>query len=218
MFALPARIGGMDIINPIKMCAFEFSASNKLTKPLQSLLLSQSGVFTGDIRGEQISNKKELYHMKFSATSSKKVSLLEEASPSLKRSIELASEKGASNWLTVLLLQKHNFSLHKTAFHDAVAVRYGWDPARLPQHYFCGTKFSFEHSFTCPKGAWLSIDLPQQNSLFDTELVYPQKSTMKLRWSPIYNQSLVSNLFRPLQTPKMEHVLTFQQMVFGWSV
>ena len=43
--------------------------------------------------------------------------------------LELASEKGASNWLTVLpvqdLVQEHGFSLQ---FHDAIALRYGWDP------------------------------------------------------------------------------------------
>ena len=70
---------------------------------------------------------------------------------------ELASEKGASNWLTVLPLQEHNFTLHKTAFHDAVALRYGWDPVRLPQYCACGKKFSVEHAFTCPKGGFPSI-------------------------------------------------------------
>ena len=74
--------------------------------------------------------------------SSNKASLLEEATASLKRPIELASEKGVSNWLTVLPLQEHNFSLHKTAFHDTVVLRYGWDPARLPLHCACGTKFT----------------------------------------------------------------------------
>ena len=90
-------------------------------------------------------------------TSSNKASLLEGATTSLKRSIELASEKRASNWLSVLPLQEYNFSLHKTAFHDAVALRYGWDPARLPQHCACGTKLTVEHSFTCHKGGFPSI-------------------------------------------------------------
>ena len=95
--ALPTRIGGMGIINPIRMCAFEFTASNKVTKPLQSLLLSQTSTFSSDICGEQLLIKNEIYRMKFSMTSSNKASLLEGATTSLKRSIELASEKGASN-------------------------------------------------------------------------------------------------------------------------
>ena len=43
LLALPTQIGGMGIIN---LCAFELSASNKLTKPL---LLSQTGTSSNDI-------------------------------------------------------------------------------------------------------------------------------------------------------------------------
>ena len=87
----------MGIINPIRMCAFEFTASNKVTKPLQSLLLCQTSTFSGDIRGEQLLIKNEIYRMEFSMTSFNKASLLEGATTSLTRSIKLASEKGASN-------------------------------------------------------------------------------------------------------------------------
>ena len=51
----------------------------------------------------------------------------------------------------------HGFSLHKTAFHDGVTLRYGWDPAGLPQHCSCGTRFAIEHSFSCPKGGFPTI-------------------------------------------------------------
>jgi len=46
-------IGGMGIINHVIMCAFEYTASNKVTRPLQSLLLSQTDPLSSDIRGEQ---------------------------------------------------------------------------------------------------------------------------------------------------------------------
>jgi len=61
LLALPTRIGGMGIINPVRMCAFEFNASNKVTMPLQSLLMSQSSTFPSDIRGEQYLIKTEIY-------------------------------------------------------------------------------------------------------------------------------------------------------------
>ena len=60
-----------------------------------------------------VSHQKGIYSMKFFATSSKKAILLEEASSNLKKIYWLTSEKGASNWLTVLPLQEHNFSLQK---------------------------------------------------------------------------------------------------------
>ena len=134
----------MGIINPTCLSSVEFSASNKITEPLQSLILSQTGIYSDDVRNAQITFKSQTRHFK----SSKVLSLLERASTSLRRAIELASEKGASNWLTVLPWQEHGFALHKTAFHDAVALRYGWIPARLLHHCSCGAKFSVENSFS----------------------------------------------------------------------
>ena len=42
------------------------------------------------------------------------------------RSYSPAQEKGASSWLTALPLEEYGFSLHKSAFRDAVALRYNW--------------------------------------------------------------------------------------------
>ena len=54
--------------------------------------------------------------------------LMEElvTSPDLQRSVRAASEKGASAWLTALPIEEHGFALHKVAFRDALALRYGW--------------------------------------------------------------------------------------------
>jgi len=63
----------MGIINPI---AFEYTASTKLsysTRPLQSLLLSQTSTFSSDTHGEQLLIKKEISQWKFFMTSSNKV-------------------------------------------------------------------------------------------------------------------------------------------------
>ena len=38
----------------------------------------------------------------------------------------------------------------------AIALRYGWDPVRLPDCYPCG-KFSVEHPFSCPKGGFPTV-------------------------------------------------------------
>ena len=71
--------------------------------------------------------------------------------------MELASEKGASSWLTALPLTEHSFSLHKGAFRDALALRYGWFPLQTPAHCDCGANFSIDHSLSCPKGGFPSI-------------------------------------------------------------
>ena len=58
--------------------------------------------------------------------------ILELLPVSLRRVIVLAKEKGSSTWLTALPLIEHGFALHKGAFHDALALRYGWTPSEMP--------------------------------------------------------------------------------------
>ena len=78
-------------------------------------------------------------------------------SPQLKRHIELAMEKGASSWLSVLPLDDHNFSLHKGAFKDAICLRYGWKLLNTSTKCTCGTAFSTDHAIICPMGGFPSI-------------------------------------------------------------
>ena len=49
-----------------------------------------------------------------------------------KRAIELATEKGASNWLTVIPIEDLNFNLNKREFKDAIKLRYDWDFTDTP--------------------------------------------------------------------------------------
>ena len=76
---------------------------------------------------------------------------------SLKRPLELAQERGASSWLTSLPIEEFGFTLHKGAFHDAIALRYDWPPPRTPVSCDCGSKFSLEHALSCPKGGFPSL-------------------------------------------------------------
>ena len=72
--------------------------------------------------------------------------------------MDLTSEKGASNcnWLSALPIEEHGFALHKQAFRDAIALRYGWSPSRTPS-CACGLAFSVQHVLSCPKGGFPSI-------------------------------------------------------------
>ena len=77
--------------------------------------------------------------------------------PDLQRAMNLSQEKGASNWLTVLPVEEFGFSLHKGAFRDALALRYGWPLHNTPSTCSCGSCFSVEHALSCPKGGYPSI-------------------------------------------------------------
>ena len=78
-------------------------------------------------------------------------------STNMQRSVNLSKEKGASSWLTTLLLKTHGFTLHKQAFRDALSLRYGWTPNKLPSKCACGSSFTVEHALSCAKGGFPSI-------------------------------------------------------------
>ena len=49
-----------------------------------------------------------------------------------KYAIDLASKKGASNWLNALPLNRYNFNLNKSKFRDGIYLRFGWEPTKTP--------------------------------------------------------------------------------------
>ena len=84
-------------------------------------------------------------------------SLQSQLDQSLKTALALATIRGASACLSALPLSEYGFSLHKAAFHDAVALRYGWPLQRTPSHCACGDAFSVDHALSCPKGGLPSL-------------------------------------------------------------
>ena len=71
--------------------------------------------------------------------------------------LEVASEPGASSWLTALPIKEHGFVLHKGAFCDALCLHYGWTPLHLPSHCVCGSNMSIEHALNCKCGGFPSL-------------------------------------------------------------
>ena len=67
------------------------------------------------------------------------MSKVRESLPSkTERVVELATEKGGSNWLTVIPIKEMNFNLNKREFRNAVKLRYDWEIADLPAMCTCG--------------------------------------------------------------------------------
>ena len=49
-------------------------------------------------------------------------------------------------------MEEHGFSLHKVAFRDAIALRYGWRPTGMPNVCVCGKANGVEHALSCCRG------------------------------------------------------------------
>lgn len=157
LLALPCRLGGIGLTNPTTLSSSEFPASRKVSSPLYKLILEQNPVYSFEAMEGQMSAKSEIRRDRRDSASSRASELKPNLPPTLQQSMELAQERGASSWLTVLPVEEFGFTLHKGAFRDALALRYGWLPQRLPTNCSCGHNFSVEHAFSCPKGGFPTI-------------------------------------------------------------
>ena len=159
IIALPPRLGGMGIPNPVGMATIEHQNSKKLTASLTQFIVAQ------DERGEvdqaeqlktrmeiskarELKQKKDLDHIKLNIPPGNDRN-------NMKRRLEMAQEVGASNWLTALPIRAKGFSLNRQEFGDALALRYGWQIDGLPQRCHCGLPFDTNHAMTCKTGGFV---------------------------------------------------------------
>ena len=86
------------------------------------------------------------------------------------RAVQMAREKGASNWLSVKPSSELGFVLHKADFKDALALRYNRHIKDLPSLCQCGKPFSVSHAMSCKTGGFIHI---RHNDIrdFETELL-----------------------------------------------
>ena len=146
LLSLPVRMGGMGPSSTEDL-EREFAFSRLISSLLVSCILRQDMSYTSEVLNAQLRRKSEVKKQiqeNLNATSSSTYDCL---SQDLKGAVDLATEKGASSWLSTLPIQEHGFVLHKAAFHDAVALRYGWMPTNVPTDCACG-KSSVEHALS----------------------------------------------------------------------
>ena len=156
LLALPVRLGGVGIINPVSNSQHMFEASVRLTTPLIAAIATQDQ--------DQLIDTSEVMEIKSSIRKSNRdhqkhlaESVYDCLSPQLKRFVDLAREKGTSSWLSVLPLDDHGFSLHKGEFRDALCLRYGWKLSHTPAKCNCGLAFSADHAMICHMGGFPTI-------------------------------------------------------------
>ena len=165
LLSLPARFGGMGILNPAAECDDAHANSMSISEPLIRLILRQETDFdpkelettVKEIRKE-IDSKNDTRHK------DRLNEILIHALPEMKQSIKLSSEKGASSWLTCVPSFQHGTILHKGDFVDAICIRYGWQLRDLPATCPCGSAFGVQHALDCSLGGFRTI---QHNEVRD---------------------------------------------------
>ena len=147
-------LGGLGVINLSRQSTAHNNMSKKITAPLVALILQQSHVLLPD---EQLRATKDSRTLRRQRESTATSDIKERLPRNLQRTVEASTEKGASSWLSTLPITGHGFALHKEAFRDALCLRYGWRPLRLPSHCICGGQFTIEHVLSCSRGGFLFI-------------------------------------------------------------
>ena len=83
-----------------------------------------------------------------------------------KRAVELATEKGSSNWLTVIPIKELDYNLNKKEFRDAIKLRYDWEITDALMLCACGVQFSVDHAMVCQRAGFI---IQRHNELHDLE-------------------------------------------------
>lgn len=156
LLALPTRHGGLGISNPTAMTSLIHEGSVRSTEPLRKLIEEQRDEL--DNACEEVSRRRSAERARRQKQHQAEArSLFDQLGSQTRRVAELAAERGASSWLTVLPIDRHGFTLHKGAFRDALCLRYNWPPAQLPSICVCGQAFDSSHSMSCPTGGLPSL-------------------------------------------------------------
>ena len=142
----------------INLCdlASQFDDSRTITQPLVERIITQN-TDLGDVHHTMKAEKAKVRRIHSVREKETLVAVEVSIASDLKRSRELAAEKGASSWLTCKPQKMFGFMLSKGAFHDAVSLRYGWPLKRLPSVCSCGKSFTVAHALSCSTGGYPSL-------------------------------------------------------------
>ena len=161
ILSLPTSKGGLGIVIPRLYSLDQHKASKIICNPLVNLMLSSNSEMDYDEIISCISCQKEVKTIVVKDKRKSNVerfnSIYETSNLTFQRSLDLASEKGASIWLTSLPIDINGFALNKTSFRDALCLRYGWPFTGTPSHCVCGNSFTLDHLLSCPTGGFPSI-------------------------------------------------------------
>ena len=158
LVALPPKLGGMGIVNPVSVASKEFKNSIQLTKPLSEKIINQDRY---DIIDQTILKETKKFISKERENEQKKelqeILSMTSLKTEEKKRLEMSLEKGASNWLSALPLREAGFSLNKQEFRDAIALRYCIPILGMPETCVCGKAFTCNHAMICKKGGFITL-------------------------------------------------------------
>ena len=153
--ALPTRYGGLGMHILTEKAPRDYSASKLITEPVVQEIKNQGQKIQSDS-----DNQYKISLIRMNLDNFYKGVLEElksQLSPSSKRSLELAAERGSSNWLATLPLKDQGFVLNRSEFTDALNIRYYRQLKGVPDTCPCGHSFTITHALNCKRGGFVHM-------------------------------------------------------------
>ena len=118
LLALPVRMGGLGLVNPVNQSRQEYEASIKATAPFVKQIVKQAVEPPND---EDVADAQRCVRQEKADSARRGLKYVTKSLPlRTQRAVEFTKEKGASCWLSVIPLKEMNFTLNKKEFRDAI--------------------------------------------------------------------------------------------------
>ena len=165
LLGLPVRMGGLGFTDPVVTSSSEYEASIKVTNPLVRRIVEQEHQ-PPDASEIQALRKLSTRKQKDDCLSERLEQVKNSLPTKAKRAFELATEKGSSNWLTVIHLKELDYNLNKKEYRDAIKLRYDCEIRDTPMLCACDVQFSVDQAMVCQRGGFI---IQRHNKLRDLE-------------------------------------------------
>lgn len=166
LYALPQRMAGLAIENPVLSAGLEYESSRLLTRGLTNdIVASKKVISVIDVSHKQL--RKQIRMRKLECHQRALEEVLEVATPRECRAIEVAQSKGASHVFSSTPLGKYGFAFKaKRDFRDLLLMRYNKPIPNLPGLCACGKPFTVDHSQMCKMGGFIHMRHDDPKKLF----------------------------------------------------
>ena len=183
LLALPVRMGGLGLVNPVNQSRQEYEASIKATAPLVKQIVKQAVEPPND---EDVVSAQRCVRQEKADSARRDLKHVTKSLPlKSQRAVEFMKEKGASSWLSVIPLKEMNYTLNKREFRDAMKLRYGWEFNDIPTVCICGDLFDTDHALICMRGGYI---IQRHNEIRDLEAEILQAVCTDVEVEPVLQE------------------------------
>ena len=151
VLALPCKIGGLGVFIPTTRAEREHENSKQLCTRLTSAVIEKCELPPWHCTEERKAiRKRNEEHTKLELNL-----ILQEATPSLRRALEVLEPTGTPPRLSCMPSREHGFYFNRDEFRDCLNLRYEWPLVNMATKCECGQNNSIDHSLSCKLGGFV---------------------------------------------------------------